>query len=421
MNLARISFLALACLLPVAASPCFAQPKSAASAPTDPKPILAACAEAVANMRALSYSFTSSETGGEPNAAKYKGVVSAARADAGGWKLYASGDIETDTKTAFEIAYDGASARAIKPADKVVVERSLENVEELTVFFSGQNARHPVAWELLAEKPLAFDHTKAVHEGEATIDGAPCDKVLVPLEADPAAATAQTAVRFFISRSDHLPRRIERIRTVKGDKGETQTVRTVEMTALKTDADAEMHAFSLSTPDGYRVRADTSAKPNRLVKRGGNTGREESPERDSGLLAVGSEAPDWALKDGDGNEVKLSGLRGKVVVMDFWATWCPPCVAAMPHVQALHEKYADKGVKVYGANTFERSDAKKYMTDKKYTYGLLLKADKVATQYKVTGIPTFYVIDKTGKIVFAAVGMPDESRLEKVIEDAIAK
>ena len=130
------------------------------------------------------------------------------------------------------------------------------------------------------------------------------------------------------------------------------------------------------------------------------------------------------MKTADGESVKLSSLKGKVVVMDFWATWCPPCKKAMPMVQKLHEKYAASEVKVFGLSTFERDgDPAKYMADNKYSYGLLVKSDEVAKTYKVSGIPTFYVIGKDGKILFNSVGFSEAEfgEIEKVIAKEIGK
>jgi thiol-disulfide isomerase/thioredoxin len=419
-SLLAASLLSASLILPSISLPAAARAPQATLQPADAKPVLEASAKAIAELRAFSYSFTSTETGGDGKAARYEGLACAAKADAGGWKVYASGKIIADSESNFEIAYDGVAARSIKPADKVVVERNLETVDELAVFFSGQNARHPIAWEILADKPFSAVE-KAILEGSQTIDGVECDKVLIPSTPDPAAAIADTGTRLFIAKSDHLPRRIERLRAVKSETATTEIARVIEITDLKRDTDAQLHAFSLNAPDGFRIRADTSGNANRLVRGNRPANSEERKPQDSGLLATGSDAPAWTLKDGSGAEVSLASLKGKVVVMDFWATWCGPCKAAMPHVQKLHDKYASKDVAVYGVNTWERADAKKYMSDKKFTYGLLLKGDKVAEQYKVKGIPTFYVIDKEGKIAFSAVGMPDESRLEAIIDEALAK
>ncbi len=155
---------------------------------------------------------------------------------------------------------------------------------------------------------------------------------------------------------------------------------------------------------------------------------------------VGDKAIDWSLKDADGKTVKLADLKGKVVVMDFWATWCGPCRKAMPDIQRLHDDFKGKDVAVFGLNAWERDDtkadpktgkkltgaekAKNYMTDQKFTYGLLLAADKVAEQHGLTGIPAFYIIDTKGKIVFAEGGYsPNHYKemktvIQKALDDA---
>jgi thioredoxin-related protein len=93
---------------------------------------------------------------------------------------------------------------------------------------------------------------------------------------------------------------------------------------------------------------------------------------------------------------------------------------AMPGVQKLHEEFGDKGVKVLGINCWENrgGDPAKYMKEKEFTYGLLLKADDVAKDYKVSGIPTFYLIDQEGKILYASSGFgPDkEKEIKKLIK-----
>src|SRR5262249_7371157 len=105
--------------------------------------------------------------------------------------------------------------------------------------------------------------------------------------------------------------------------------------------------------------------------------------------------------------------------LDFWATWCGPCRAAMPGVQALHEKYKDKGVSVFGLNCWESGDAPGYMKEQKYTYGLLLNADEVAGKYGVSGIPTIYVIGRDGKVVYQSVGFEGEEALEAAVKKAL--
>jgi thiol-disulfide isomerase/thioredoxin len=152
------------------------------------------------------------------------------------------------------------------------------------------------------------------------------------------------------------------------------------------------------------------------------------------LLKVGIDAPDWELKDTNGATVKLSDLRGKVVLMDFWATWCPPCREVMPKLQKMHTDLASKGLVVLGMNTWEDNRSKeatpestlKKVTDflekNKYTYRNIMGSDTVAKTYAVSGIPTFYLINHEGKIVHVGVGAgkETEAKLKAEVEKALA-
>ncbi|SFD09674.1 TlpA family protein disulfide reductase [Flavobacterium phragmitis] len=124
----------------------------------------------------------------------------------------------------------------------------------------------------------------------------------------------------------------------------------------------------------------------------------------------GSKTPtDFVLKNMDGKEVKLSDYKGKVVVLDFWATWCGPCKASFPKMQELVTKYKEKEVTFLFINTFENKkedevfkNVTNYITEKKYTFNVVFDSkNEVATTYKVEGIPTRVLIGKNGDILFS--------------------
>jgi thiol-disulfide isomerase/thioredoxin len=136
---------------------------------------------------------------------------------------------------------------------------------------------------------------------------------------------------------------------------------------------------------------------------------------DNKLLAVGDLAPDWKLADATGRTHSLSDYRGRVVVLDFWATWCGPCAALMPRMQKLHDKLLDKGAIVFGVNAWERNDPVAYMKKKRLTYGLLLKGEEIAPAYGIINLPVVYVIGVDGKIIYRHEGIDDKD-LGKLIE-----
>jgi thiol-disulfide isomerase/thioredoxin len=141
---------------------------------------------------------------------------------------------------------------------------------------------------------------------------------------------------------------------------------------------------------------------------------------------VGEMAPLWEAKDRNGKTVTLESLRGKVVLMDFWATWCGPCIRVMPHVQSLHAAHEKDGLVVLGMNTWQERDADndpaKFMDENKFTYGLVMKTDEIAKAYGVRGIPAFFVIGRDGKLVYAGsgAGKKTQSELDAAVQAALS-
>lgn len=114
-----------------------------------------------------------------------------------------------------------------------------------------------------------------------------------------------------------------------------------------------------------------------------------------------AKAPDFTLKDIGGNTVKLSDYKGKVVFLDFWASWCPPCRNSIPAIIALHKEFeSNKDVVILGINVGERLDTvQEFMQKENMTYTILLGDNAVSRNYRVNGIPAFFIIDKEGNIV----------------------
>lgn len=122
-------------------------------------------------------------------------------------------------------------------------------------------------------------------------------------------------------------------------------------------------------------------------------------------------SPSFALMDLDGNKINIADLKGKVVVVDFWATWCGPCKASFPAMQKMVNRFKENpDVKFVFIDTWENVDEKQknaseFINTNKYTFHVLLDNDsKVVEQFKVEGIPTKFVIDKNGVIRFKSVG-----------------
>ena len=122
---------------------------------------------------------------------------------------------------------------------------------------------------------------------------------------------------------------------------------------------------------------------------------------------IGKPAIDFTLSDLEDRQVTLSDLKGKVVLLDFWATWCGPCIQAMPHLQALYDEYKDEGLLVLGVNQEEPHLPKAFKEENGYTFPTLKNGAKAFLRYQITGIPTTYVINREGALAAKFVGYND--------------
>ncbi|MDT8322579.1 MAG: TlpA disulfide reductase family protein [Bacteroidota bacterium] len=134
---------------------------------------------------------------------------------------------------------------------------------------------------------------------------------------------------------------------------------------------------------------------------------------------VGEQAPAFSLKDKDGKEVTLASLKGKVVVLNFWATWCPPCRAEIPDFKRVYSAYKDRGVEILGVSLDHKgwSVIKPFIKQWDINYPVLLGGVEIARDYgNVRSIPTTFIIDRKGKVVDSHVGAMKEDALIKSFE-----
>jgi peroxiredoxin len=152
------------------------------------------------------------------------------------------------------------------------------------------------------------------------------------------------------------------------------------------------------------------------------------PEARKEMIKIGAMAPDFITQDLAGKDVKLSDYRGQVVILDFWATWCGPCIAAFPHTQEVAAQYKDQGVVVLGSATsdartaFERwvkANQEKY-PDIHFSHDAAERKPERASYalYGVSGIPTQFVIDREGRIADIVIGY---MKGEVILDAALAK
>jgi peroxiredoxin len=116
------------------------------------------------------------------------------------------------------------------------------------------------------------------------------------------------------------------------------------------------------------------------------------------------QSADFTLQDLKGQSWKLKGLKGKVVVVNFWATWCPPCRKEMPDMEALYERFEGKGLVILGISDEKPDKVKPFIAEKGYKYTFLLDPDrKVNDEFHVQGIPRTFIYDRAGKLVAQAI------------------
>jgi len=138
-----------------------------------------------------------------------------------------------------------------------------------------------------------------------------------------------------------------------------------------------------------------------------------------GLLPIGKKLSDWSLTDSNGKQRKLLDFRGKIVLIDFWGTWCVPCIKVMPDIQKLHDDFKDSGLVVMGLAVNDPiGKPQKLFKKKGFDYMLFPKGDKVSKQYDVKVFPTLYILNKKGEIIYAHKGFQKGlyNKLKKVIQ-----
>ena len=134
-------------------------------------------------------------------------------------------------------------------------------------------------------------------------------------------------------------------------------------------------------------------------------------------------APQFSLTGIDGHNLDLSALRGKVVLLDFWATWCAPCKSEIPHFIDLQNKYGPQGLQIVGLSMDDSvAPVQKFYAAEKMNYPVAVADDKLAEAYGgVLGLPVAFLIDREGRIIAKHTGETDAAVFEREIGEAVKK
>lgn len=135
---------------------------------------------------------------------------------------------------------------------------------------------------------------------------------------------------------------------------------------------------------------------------------------------VGDSAPDFTLTDLEGDVIRLSDYKGKAVMLNFWGTFCPPCVYEMPLFQKYYEQYKDQGFVVLGVNLDEATvTVKRFVKEYGLTFPIPMDKNVVRKQYGVTQYPTTFFINQEGVIIERLDTLIEERHLKPIVDDLL--
>ncbi len=365
-----------------------------AMAEPDPVEILRAMNTAITEARTVAFTFRRQCIGSlATTTPEITGSVAMERIegdDAIGWRIVMAGSrsaVGDAPEGEVRLGYDGDALVSLDDAGRVAHQTTAGGLEQIADDGTPLGFNWLLRWDELIARPFGGDEPlfETRYEGEVVIDGVRCHVVFVDLGNLPSAP--EYDIRWFVGVEDSLPRRYDAY--LYDFAGLPNGFEVMHIENLRLGDPVLAEAFTLAVPDGYEVQTIEVAEVG---------ARQREPEQPKGP------APDFTLTDTEGVEHTLKDYRGQVVLLDFGATWCKPCVDVMPQVQALHERFKDDPVKVFGVNCWETGDMTKMMKDNGYTYTMLLDGDKIVGDYGVSAIPTFYVIGVDGQDLLREVG-----------------
>jgi thiol-disulfide isomerase/thioredoxin len=204
----------------------------------------------------------------------------------------------------------------------------------------------------------------------------------------------------WIDKSNFLVARDTEVQSKNGIA--TKTTLTFKKVEIEAPPDARLFEF---TPPGNAKEVEVLDIPG--VRRNNLTGTHPA---------------DFKLKDLDGNEFTLAGVRGKVVLLDFWATWCGPCRRELPSIEKIYQDYRKAGVIIAGVNDEDSGKVKSFLKQNQYSFPTLMDSNrKVHSAFKVRAIPSVLIIGPDGAITKHFVGGRSETDLRAALDQALSR
>jgi thiol-disulfide isomerase/thioredoxin len=363
---------------------------TAAAQSPDAQSIVDAAAESMLSVRSATYEAQLEVRGGEAWRVA-TGRVQLARFDFSdpiGGKVAVQSEItrwDAPGSEVVQAVYDGEWMRQFRPQAGVLLEGQLGygGAELLRGSFGDLILR-----DLVSPQPLASQRRAPSLRWlrRAAAGDVPCDVVEIRFGDD------DGYEEWWFGAEDRLPRMLRRrFRSAQG--GEVESLLT--LADLQVNTDLGPAAFRIDAPDDVTVEM---------------VGRKPPPD-----LKIGDPVPEWTVTGSDGKRHRLSDYRGKLVVLDFWASWCPYCRQAMPAIQKIHDTYGERGVAVLAFNCRDRGgvDPVAYVRDQGFSY-FVADGNRAAIQYSVGPLPYFYVISPTGRLLHRMSGYNAERERELI-------
>ena len=258
---------------------------------------------------------------------------------------------------------------------------------------------------------------KIIDEEKVEIGGRRVDCLVIEASYTTVFSTGQTGSwtrKLWIDKSRSIVLRGITLSKAKSPQWERYTdfKTTYDFTVAKVGELAPETLFTFVPPEGAKEVAEIRSQPQPVVP--------TLIAATTRLDLTGKDAIPFALKDMDGNEIDLQTFKGKVVLLNFWASWCGPCVTELPHIEKLHRDLKDQGLVTLGVNNEDVEVARAFVKQKGYTFTTLIDdRRKVSIKYGVSSIPQVFIIDREGKVKWQALGYSSDREVE--LRDAVGK